>query len=109
MLFLEDLRTLAVWLVVLVVSLNLIFLIFVLHRRLSRQRFFSEKDAARDRFRTTVDDFVMHGLPLEQAAMELAEARSTAEKQAVDELLRKNLTAETASGISKLFFALGNV
>ena len=48
MFFIEDLATLVLWLLALVVSLNLVFFLFVLYRRFSRQRFYAEKDAARE-------------------------------------------------------------
>lgn len=109
MLFLEDLRTLAFWLIVLILTLNFLFLVFVLHRRLARQRYFAERDAAREQYREVIDEFVYRGASLEQTAELLIPAKSNAERSAIQELLFKNLTSETSVNISQLMFALGFV
>ncbi|MBI2683553.1 MAG: HEAT repeat domain-containing protein [Acidobacteriales bacterium] len=109
MFFLEDLSSLAIWLIALVMSLNLLFLFFVLYRRLARQRYFAEKDAARSRYRPSIDDFIFQETPVETTAEVLNTAKSLPERDAVYELLVKNLSEETAPRISKLMFALGFV
>jgi HEAT repeat protein len=107
--FLEDLSSLAIWLIALVMSLNLLFLFFVLYRRLSRQRYYAEKDAARARYRPTFDDFIFQGASAQTSAEVLNTARSRPERDAVYELMVKNLSEETAPRISQLMFALGFV
>ena len=85
--FLEDVGQLVLWLVLLVMSLNLVFLFFLLRRRLIRKRFFAQKDAARERYRDPVDAFVLGQIGLEQAAAALGDARSPAEREVVSEML----------------------
>lgn len=107
--FLEDVGQLVLWLVLLVMSLNLVFLFFLLRRRLIRKRFFAQKDAARERYRDPVDAFVLGQIGLEQAAAALGDARSPAEREVVSEMLFAVSNPENTERISELLFLLGFV
>jgi HEAT repeat protein len=106
--FLEDLTLLLVWLITLVVSVNMLFLGSVLYRRLTRQRYFLEKDAAAERYRQVVADVVGGALNMDQGAALLGEARSKAERAAAEDALVAR-QRDDPEMVSRLLFALGYV
>lgn len=109
MFFIEDLGSLVLWLIALVMSLNFVFLFFVFYRRLSRQRYFAEKDAARERYLETIKEFAANELTLEEGSLRLAHAVSAAERDAVQQMLSAEVNRNNAERISQLFLALGFV
>ena len=109
MLFLEDVGQLILFLVLLVMSLNLIFLFFLFQRRLTRKRHYIEKDAARDRYSGPIGAFTQGQLGLEQTAATLRDANTKAEREVVYELLFAAADLENAARISDLLFLQGYV
>jgi len=107
MLLLEDVGRLVLWLTLLVVSLNLVFLFFLIYRRIVRKHYFSQKDSARERYLAPVSAFVGGELPLEQAAALLQSAKRSAEREVLYRMLFTASTAETSERISDLLFRLG--
>lgn len=92
-----------------VMSVNLVFMFFVFYRRLSRARYFTEKDAARDRYLSPAEQFAKGDLSVERAAEVFATASSPAEIDTVEQLLRQCITPVNVVQTSELFFALGFV
>jgi HEAT repeat protein len=107
--FLENVAQLVLWLVILVTSLNLLFLFFLVRRRLVRGRFFRQKDAARQRYRDPVDAFALGHLDNQQAAAALGDAKSPAEREVLAEMLFAASNAGNTERISELLFLLGLV
>lgn len=107
--FLEDLASLVLWLLALVLGLNCVFLLFILSRRLSRQRYFVRKDAAVERFKDLIAQFANGDLDLEKAAAVLALASTTPEREAVYQLAAQATTPENWESITDLLFLLGFV
>jgi HEAT repeat protein len=107
--FLEDLASIVLWLLALVFGLNCVFLLFILSRRLSRQRYFVQKDAAFERFESVIGDFARGELELEKAASVLSLASAAPEREAVYHLATRATTPENWESISKLLFLLGFV
>ncbi len=87
MILIEDLTSFVVSLLIGIIGLNLVFFLFVLWRRLTRQRFFKEKDSAKERFRPVVQDLLSGKLSAEQAIVVLSRGTSEAEKDAIWTLL----------------------
>lgn len=106
---LENVGQLVFWLVILVLSLNLVFLFFLLRRRLIRKRFFVQKDAARERYREPVDAFSLGQLDIEKTVAALGSARSVAEREALAEMVFATMNSDNAERISELLFLLGLV
>jgi HEAT repeat protein len=106
---LENIGDLVLWLVVLVMSLNLVSLFFLLRRRIIRKRFFTQKDAARERYRDPIDAFALGQLGNEQAAVALGDAKSAAEREAVAEMLFAASNPANIERFSELLFLLGLV
>jgi HEAT repeat protein len=100
---------LVMWMMAAIIALNLVFLCFVFYRRLSRQRYFETKDAARARFKPVIERFVAEEMTVDQGVGVLQEATSAAERDAVEEVLLNKITPEIAGRASELFFALGYV
>ncbi|HUR36652.1 MAG TPA: HEAT repeat domain-containing protein, partial [Terriglobales bacterium] len=108
-LFLEDFGTLVLWLIVMVMSVNLVFMFFVFYRRFSRARYFSEKDAARERYLAPADRFAAGEMTVEQAAEVFGSANTPPEIDTIEDLLRSRITPVNVAATSELFFALGYV
>jgi HEAT repeat protein len=107
--FIEDLGILVLWLIAMVMSVNFVFMFFVFYRRLSRTRYFAEKDAARSRYRAIISEFIAGNLPIEEVTEALENATSTAERDTLEEMLLKQVDGSNAGRISELFFSLGFV
>src|SRR4030095_1025866 len=90
-------------------TLNFVFLSFVFYRRLSRARHFAEKDAAKARYAQPIHDFAQGALSLEASVVMLEHARSSAEREAVQQLLIAEVNERNVQNIAKLLFALGFV
>ena len=109
MFLIEDLGVLVLWLIVMVIAVNTVFLCFVFYRRAARKRYFEAKDAARDRYQVPVAEFIAHNISVEHAREVLREADAEAEIDAVQQMLLSQVTPENARRVSELFFALGYV
>jgi HEAT repeat protein len=107
--FLEDVATIVVWLLILVMTLNFVFLSFVFYRRFARARYFAEKDAALARYRHSIKDFAEGSLSPEETLAVLEHARSSAEREAVQQLLIAEANEANTERISRLLFTLGFV
>ena len=105
----EDLGMLVLWLILMVIAINALFLCFVFYRRAARTRYFVAKDAARERFASPIREFLLHNISVEHATEILREARMEPEIDAVQNLLLSQVTQENTGRVSELFFALGYV
>jgi HEAT repeat protein len=108
MILIEDLTSFIVSLLIGIIGLNLVFFSFVLWRRLTRQRFFNEKDASKERFRPVVEDLLSGRLTPEQAIKVLSEGTSKAEKEAIWSLLSSS-DVEGRLKCTLVLFGLGKV
>jgi HEAT repeat protein len=108
-LFVEDLASLVLWLLATVLSVNALFLMFIFYRRLGRKRYYEEKDSARSRYSRVVSEFVDNEISVERAVALLEEAKSQAERDAVQEMLLAQEDDNNAERISQVFFGLGYV
>jgi HEAT repeat protein len=108
-LFIEDLASLVLWLLVTVLSVNLLFLMFIFYRRLKRKRYYEDKDAARSRYTRVVAEFVDNEIDVNRAVSLLEEADSQAEHDAIQEMLLAQEDSNNAERISQVFFGLGFV
>jgi len=108
-LFIEDLASLVLWLVATVLSVNLLFLMFIFYRRLGRKRYYEDKDSARSRYTRVISEFVDNEINVERAIALLEDASSKAEQDAVQEMLLAQEDANNAERISQVLFGLGFV
>jgi HEAT repeat protein len=109
LLFIEDLASLVLWLLATVLSVNLLFLMFIFYRRLGRKRYYEDKDSARSRYTRVVSEFVDNEISVDRAVALLQEATSKAEHDAVQEMLLAQEDANNAERISQVFYGLGYV
>jgi len=108
-LFIEDLASLVLWLVATVLSVNLLFLMFIFYRRLKRKRYYEDKDSARSRYTRVVSEFVDNEIDADRAITLLEDATSKAEQDAVQEMLLAQEDNNNAERISQVLFGLGYV
>lgn len=107
--FIEDVAVLLLWLLVAVVAINVVFLWFVLERRIKLQRYFVIKDAAREGWRTRVQAFAAGRLEIEDMLPLRRDIRSAPAREALHELLFAASDSTSASRISELLFAIHSV
>ena len=103
---LENLTAVVLWLLVTVLWINAIFLAFLIHRRVSRRRFFATKDAARSRYATIIEQLNAEKISFDNAAMLLASAKSEPELEAVHDLLLPKMESEP---VTKLLYSIGSI
>lgn len=108
LILLEDLTRFVLWLLFTILTVNMLFLTFVMYRRLARKRYYAVKDSARDRYQHVIAKFLRGELEVSQTASLLEEATSQPEQDALEEMLL-NAPPEQRARISELLFALGNV
>lgn len=109
MFLLEDLTSLVLWLLFTVISVNVVFLCFLFYRRISHNRYYIGKDAARDRYRPIIADFAEKRLTVEQSAALLQDATTEAERDALEEMVLTVAKGENVLRVTELLFAIGFV
>lgn len=109
MFLIEDLTAVVLWLLATVLAINLVFLIFVFYRRAARNRYYKAKDAARERYRSVLSQFVNGEITVQQAAEALRNASGGAARDAVQERLVTSIDPANVEKVTELFFALGYV
>lgn len=103
---LENLTAVVLWLLVTVLWINAVFLAFLIHRRVSRRRYFAIKDAARSRYSTIIEELNEGKMNIDRATMLLASAKMEPELEAVHELLLPKMETEA---VTKLLYSIGSV
>lgn len=96
-----------IWLLALVLGLNAVFFLFMIFRRFSRQRFFLQKDAARERFRDVVKELGKGTRTQEEAVGVLALGSTRAEREAIYQLIQNEITPDNWDGLSEALYLLG--
>ncbi|HEY3927961.1 MAG TPA: HEAT repeat domain-containing protein [Candidatus Koribacter sp.] len=104
---LENVGQLVFWLVILVVTLNIVFLFFLVRRRIIRKRFFQMKDAARERYRDAVEAFALGQATGPHIMESFRDARSPAEREVLSELLFAAATLQNSQRISDVLYQIG--
>jgi len=105
---LENLGALVLWLLLMVVWVNVLFLCFVAFRRLSRKRYFEAKDGARERFGRVIDG-VAEGEMTPDTASGVLRNIGEPERDAVHELVFDRLLPVDAEKATDLLFLIGSV
>jgi HEAT repeat protein len=103
---LENLTALVLWLLVTVLWVNAVFLAFLIHRRVSRKRYFIIKDEARARYRRIIDQLNEGKATFESATAMLASAKLEPEIEAVHDLLLPKMESED---VTKLLYGIGSI
>ena len=105
----ENVTELIKYLFYLILALNAVFLVFVFFRRAARNRYYKAKDAARERYRNVLSQFVNGEITVPQAAEALRSASGGAARDAVQERLVASIDPSNVEKVTELFFALGFV
>jgi len=108
-LLIENVTELIKYLFYLILALNAVFLVFVFFRRAARNRYYKAKDAARERYRNVLSQFVNGEITVPQAAEALRSASGGAARDAVQERLVASIDPSNVEKVTELFFALGFV
>lgn len=105
----ENLLRIVLWVALSVLAVDLILVMFILRRRLSRWLYFNNKDAAMKRFAEPVRDFLSGKIAIEDLVATLRSARRRAERDAIRDLLLENLPGDNRKPITDVLFRLGFV
>jgi len=103
---LENLTALVLWLLITVLWVNAVFLAFLIHRRVSRKRYFIIKDEARTRYRKVIEQLNEGKMTFENATVLLTSAKLEPEIEAVHDLLLPKMESEP---VTKLLYGIGSI
>ena len=106
MLLLEELTALVLWLLAAILAVDFVIIGAVIGRRLSRGRYFQEKDRARERYRTPIQSFAERAAAAPETVRTLETGRSRAAQDAIEELLLERARGEDTARFAGLLFAL---
>ena len=106
---LESLLRIVVWVALSVLAVDLILVLFILRRRLSRWLYYNNKDAAMRRFAGPVHDFLAGKVPVEDLVATLRSGRRRAARDAIRDLLLENLPGDNRKAVTDVLFRLGFV
>jgi HEAT repeat protein len=107
--YIEDLIEIVRWLALIVALIDLALVVFILYRRVSRNRYYARKDAAHREFSGVVSQFASGSAGISDAIAVLRRARTPARIAAVQELLLAAITAENRERMTELLFQLGYI
>jgi HEAT repeat protein len=106
LLLLEELTALVLWLLAAILAVDVVFILAVIERRLRRNRFFRQKDAAREHYRPHVQAFAQRATTPAQAVAALNPAGTPAAHAAIEELLLELARGDDVARVTGLLFAL---
>src|SRR5512140_2990377 len=98
-----------VWLLATVVAIDLLFVFSVMYRRVARGIYFRAKDRARERLAPSLQRFFRYEATQGETVEALRWVRTTAARDALQEMLLERMSPETSDRVTALFFTLGSV
>lgn len=109
MLNVENLLKIVIWVALSVLAIDLILVLFILRRRLSRWLYFNKKDTAARRFQEPIRDFLAGTLSVEDLVSTLRTGRRKAVRDAIRDILLESLAGANRKAVTDLLFRLGFV
>lgn len=106
---LENLLRIVIWVTLSVLAVDVILVLFILRRRLSRWLYFNKKDLAAKRFQAPIGDFLAGNIAIEDLVSTLRTGRGKAARDAIRDLLLDNLAGNNRKMITDALFRLGFV
>jgi hypothetical protein len=97
------------WLAVGVLVINTILVIYILHRRLSRNRYFQRKDSTRRQLSPTVRNFLAGDIGVDEATAALRTAKSPAAREAIQDMLLDGIGPNNRRTVTEVLLRLGFV
>jgi HEAT repeat protein len=108
--FIEDIQTLLLWALALVLTLIAAFLVFLARRRVQRHRFFIAKDQARARYKAVIREATSPGANREVGLKMLSSGTEPPERMAIsEELLKCTAEKDRLLPAVELMYAMGYV
>lgn len=109
MLNVENLLRIVIWLTLCVLAVDVILVLFILRRRLSRWLYFNKKDMAVKRFTEPVRNFLEGKIAVEDLVSTLQIGRRKAARDAIRDLLLESLAGSNRKAVTDVLFRLGFV
>ncbi len=92
-----------------VLIVDTILVIYIFHRRLSRNRYFQRKDATRRQLSSTVRNFLAGDIGGDEATAALRTAKSPPAREAVQDMLLDGITSHNRQSVTEVLMRLGLV
>jgi len=105
----EQIIWIVFWLAVGVLTVDTILVIYIFHRRLSRNRYFQRKDATRRQLSPTVRDFLAGDIGVDEATAALKTAKSPPAREAVQDMLLDGISSNNRRAVTEVLLRLGFV
>jgi hypothetical protein len=96
-------------LAVVVLLVDIVLVIYIFHRRLSRNRFFQRKDATRRQLSSTVRNFLAGDIGVDEATEALRSAKSPPAREAVQDMLLDGIGSNNRRAVTEVLMRLGLV
>ncbi|HLJ30614.1 MAG TPA: HEAT repeat domain-containing protein [Candidatus Angelobacter sp.] len=104
---LQHLLRIVIWVSLVVLTIDLLLVLFILRRRLTRWLYFKKKDAAARQFSGPIQGFLAGNIPVEDLVATLRTVRSGAGRDAIRDLLVDSLTGSGRKAVTDVLFRLG--
>jgi hypothetical protein len=105
----ETLIPIVLWMAVTVLALDLVFVLFIFRRRISRRLYYQKKDATIKQFSGEIRSFLIGNLSVEEIVAMLRTTRSRAGHSAIQELMLSGMTSENRHAVTSVFLQLGYI
>jgi hypothetical protein len=92
-----------------VLAIDLVFVLFIFRRRISRRMYYNKKDSTIRQFSGLIRNFLAGSVPVEEVVEELRAARGRAARSAIQELLLGGMTNENRHAVTDVFLRLGYI
>lgn len=97
------------WMIIAALAVTAAFMLFMVYRRIMRNRYYAAKDGARIRFQTAVANCLNGQISVPTAGRRIGRLQTPAERDALEQLLFARLTPENTETVSELLLAHGFV
>lgn len=105
----EQLIPIVLWLALTVLAIDLVFVLFIFRRRISRRWYYEKKDATIKQYSGEIRSFLNNEVSVEDLATMLEGTRSRAGHSAIQELLLGGMTSQNRHAITEVFLRLGYI
>jgi HEAT repeats len=105
----EQLVPIVLWLALTVLAIDLVFVLFIFRRRISRRMYYEKKDATIKQFSGEIRSFLNGDVSVEDLVATLENTRSRAGQSAIQELLLGGMTSDNRHAITEVFLRLGYI
>jgi HEAT repeat protein len=105
----ENLVPLVWWMAFTVMAIDVVFVLFIFRRRITRRLYYQKKDATIKQFSGEIARFLAGTEPVEELMASLGGTRGKAARNAIQEMLMGGMTRENRQAVTGVFLRLGYI